>query len=322
MHQLDAVLRDQSGVVARRQAMSLGLGPADLARLVRRRELAGVHPGVYVDHTGPLTWHQRAWAAVLFSWPSALSHESALRADEGPGRRERDECVIHVAVDRSRHVSAPEGVRVHRMAGFRDRVRWNVGPPRVRYEEAVLDVAIQATDRLGTVAVLADACGARRTTAARLLTLAEGRPRVADRDWVVKVLADVAAGTCSVLEHGYSSRVERRHRLPRGVRQASHRHRGSKVYRDVDHPRFGVVIELDGRLFHGSTTARDRDLERDLDAAIEGSETIRLSYGQVFDRPCLTAHKIAAVLQRRGWRGRIRRCPDCAAQSERGSFDE
>ena len=79
MLELDAVLRDQSGVVARRQAVSLGLGPADLARLVRRRELAGVNPGVYVDHTGPLTRHQRTWAAVLFCWPSALSHESGWR---------------------------------------------------------------------------------------------------------------------------------------------------------------------------------------------------------------------------------------------------
>ena len=63
-------------------------------------------------------------------------------------------------------------------------------------------------------------------------------------------------------------------------------------------------------------------MERDLDAAVGGTETIRLSYGQVFEHPCLTAHKIAAVLQRRGRRGRIRPCEECPAQSERGSVEE
>ena len=44
MSGLDDVLRDQSGVVARRQAIALGLGVPDLARMVRRRELARGSP--------------------------------------------------------------------------------------------------------------------------------------------------------------------------------------------------------------------------------------------------------------------------------------
>ena len=139
---------------------------------------------------------------MLCSWPAALSHESALRADEGPGRRDRDESLIHVAVDRSRNVVEPPGVRVHRMT------------------------------------------------------------------------------------------------------------------------RLDVIFELDGRLFHTSTLARDHDMDRDLDAAVAGTETIRLSYGQVFDRPCRTARKIAAVLARHGWGGRPRPCEACPAQSERGSVEE
>ena len=97
--------------------------------------------------------------------------------------------LIHVAVDAARNVVEPPGVRVHRMTRLDERVRWNLGPPRVRYEEAVLDVATEARDRLASIAVLADACGDRRTTAGRLLAAAGGRPRLADRDWVVQVLA-------------------------------------------------------------------------------------------------------------------------------------
>jgi hypothetical protein len=74
------VLREQDGLVSRSQAQSLGATPADLRRLLRRRQWARVHPGVFVDHTGPLTWRQHAWAAVLYAGPAALCAQSALRA--------------------------------------------------------------------------------------------------------------------------------------------------------------------------------------------------------------------------------------------------
>ena len=270
-----------------------------------------VHPGVFIDHTGPLSWHERAWAAVLFSWPAALCHESAIRAAEGPGRRGRDDDQIHVAVARSRHLVAPPGVRLHRNSGLLEQVRWNLGPPRVRYEDAVLDAAAEAKSDLASIAILADACGARRTTALRLLDAAEARPRLAKRSWLTGILADVAAGTCSVLEHGYLTRVERPHGLPKGERQRSHRHRESQVFRDVEYDEVGVVVELDGRLHHASAQARDADMDRDLDAAVENRETLRVSYGQVFERACWTANRVAGVLQNRGWSGSPRACGEC-----------
>jgi hypothetical protein len=189
---------------------------------------------------------------------------------------------------------------------------WNVGPPRVRYEHAVLDVAAARPSDLDAIAVLADACGSRRSTAERLIRTLEDRPRQGRRSWLVDVLGDVAAGTCSVLEHGYLVRVERPHGLPRGRRQACHRHAGEQLYRDVSYDDQTTLVELDGRLFHTSTRQRDRDLDRDLEAAaLEASETLRLSWGQVFDRPCRTAHAVGRVLRRRGWTGEPLRCPDC-----------
>ena len=64
---MTALLAEQSGVVARRQIHELGLGPADIERLLRRRRLVRMLPGVYLDHTGESTWLRRAWAGVLFS---------------------------------------------------------------------------------------------------------------------------------------------------------------------------------------------------------------------------------------------------------------
>jgi len=312
MDPISAILRDQDGVISRVQLLGCGLGPPAIARLVRRRELARVHPGVYVDHTGPLTWQQRAWASVLFSWPAALSHDSALRAAEGPGRRDRDIQLIHVAVDRDRRLIEPSGVRIHRVADLDGRTQWNLGPPRIRYEHAVLDVAARASTDLDAIAVLADACGSRRSTARRILGVLADRPRQGRRAWLTDVLDDVAAGTCSVLEHGYLTRVERPHGLPPGHRQGSHRHLGTLTFRDVEYDEQALIVELDGRLFHDSTSQRDRDLDRDLDSAAgDGTETVRLSWGQVFDRPCRTATQVARVLRRRGWAGELRRCPDC-----------
>lgn len=288
------LMRDQDGLISRRQALARGLAPHDLARRLRRREWAAVHDGVFVNHTGELTWLQRAWAAVLFAWPAALSHDSALRVIDGPGKRGRDDGLIHVAVAGHRKVRPPEGVQVHRMSHFSARVQWNKHPPRIRFDQAVIDAAADAATDHDAVAVLADAVNSRRTTAPRLIEALADRERIARREWLAGVLADVEAGTCSVLEHGYLTRVERAHGLPTGERQVEVPDR--RMFRDVEYAERGLIVELDGRLGHSSTDDRDRDMDRDLDSALDGRRTVRLSYGQVFDRPCATAGKLAVML--------------------------
>jgi hypothetical protein len=54
-------------------------------------------------------------------------------------------------------------------------------------------------------------------------------------------------------------------------------------------------------LRHDTAEQRDRDFERDLDAAVEGQDTVRLTWGQVVGRPCSTAAKLSAILERDGW---------------------
>ena len=55
----------QDGVVARRQILDAGGTDGDITRLLRRRELTQVYRGVYVNHTGRLSWTQRQWAGLL-----------------------------------------------------------------------------------------------------------------------------------------------------------------------------------------------------------------------------------------------------------------
>jgi hypothetical protein len=192
---------------------------------------------------------QRAWAGVLYAWPAALTGESALRAAEGPGRTKPREIGIHVAVAQERKVVSRPGLRIERRRSLDAIVLWNLGPPRIRYEEAVLDVALEATTGIDAIAVISSACGGRRTHAARLAAAVAARPRVPRRAWITAVLHDVAEGTCSVLEHGYLDRVERPHGLPPALRQLRTVAAGGTVYRDAEIAGH-VVIELDGRLFH------------------------------------------------------------------------
>ncbi|MEZ0579569.1 hypothetical protein [Nocardioides sp. MH1] len=214
-----------------------------------------------------------------------------------------------------RRVAAPAGVIARRSRRFDEQVSWNLSPPRMTYDDTVIEIADTAERELDLIAALADACGGRRTTAARLRARIDTIPRLHRRALLTSVLDDVAVGTCSVLEHRYLTDVERRHGLPRGTRQDRVVRSDRRMFRDVvyrDPRRSWVqVVELDGRLDHDSATARDRDMERDLDAAIEREHTVRLGYGQVLGRPCRTAAKIGRLLNLRGWNGTVQRCPDC-----------
>lgn len=303
----------QEGVVSRRQAHDHQATDADIRRLVRRREWARVHPGVFVNHTGPLTWRQRAWAAVLFAAPAALYGESALRSLDGPGRRDHDDSgPLHVAVDQSRTIDPPDGVKVHRLADYRAKVQANASPPRLRIEEAVLDLAAKATDEFAAIAVLGDAVQSRRTTPDRLRAALRRRTRIAHRHLLESVLDDLVAGACSALEQAYLRRVERAHRLPTAGRQVTASSKGT-IYRDVVYAHQQMVVELDSRLFHSAAKARDRDLDRDLDALVESElMTVRIGWGQTVERPCRTAELLGRLLERRGWSGSAASCPRCA----------
>ncbi len=308
--QLAQQLHVQAGVLSRGQLTRLGARDSDVRRLLRRRELTRVHPRVYVNHTGPLTWLQRAWAATLACEPAALRDRSALRAAGGPGRRLHADGPIEVAIDHTRRILAPPGVDLRRIVGLDDQVLWNASPPRLRTEHASLRLAAGAASEVDAVAFLADPVGARMTTGPRLAGALRSHPRIARREFLARVIADVGAGTCSTLEQGYLARVERPHGLPFARRQVRESAKGP-LYRDVLHEEFGLVVEIDGRMFHAQARQHDADLERDLDVAATDRATVRVGWGQVFDRPCSTAFKVGRVLQHRGWCGAPRRCPRC-----------
>jgi hypothetical protein len=109
---LVGLMRQQEGVLARRHVLESGLDDLHIARMLRRREWARVFRGVYVDHTGALTWLQRAWAATLLHEPAALAGRSALRA-HGIAMGSPDDD-IELVIPCHRRVDDPPGVRTSR----------------------------------------------------------------------------------------------------------------------------------------------------------------------------------------------------------------
>lgn len=183
----------------------------------------------------------------------------------------------------------------------------------------MLDV-VARLDELDAIARLASACNSRLTTPQRLIEALADRPRMRRRRWVHAVRTDLAEGTASVLEQGYLTLVERAHGLPHGIRNAAQpgARPGTTAYRNVQYLNFELDVELDGRMWHDGVAAHDADLERDLVAATRGRRTVRLGWGQVLRRSCVTAGRIAGLLHLGGWRDQPRPCgPACGIEQAR-----
>jgi hypothetical protein len=296
---IQELLDRQAGVVRRAQLRALGATPNDIRRWLRQRRLVAVYPGVYVNHTGPLTWVNRAWAGVLVHWPAALADVSAVNLAGD---------TIHVAVSSDATPVNRPGVRLHWLTDLDDRVLWNLGPPRVRFEDALLTVAGRAETRTEALALLADGCRRRRTTPARLAAELELRTGLKNRAWLLGAITETGQGIQSALESAYLRRVERPHGLPWGRRQHRVQDGAGVVYRDVLYDAHDMVVELDGRIGHELSSDRWDDMDRDLDAAVEQLLTIRLGWRHAEDQPCRTATRLAVLLGQRGWRGRPRGC--------------
>ncbi|MFC7362141.1 hypothetical protein [Nocardioides astragali] len=306
---LARLLREQDGVVGRSQLVAIGASRNDLRRMLGRRELVTIHPCVYVNHSGRPTRRQREWAAVLACAPAALHRESAL--DAHGMTRDRPSSIpqdgpIHLLVDRHRRIVPPSGVTIERVA---DREKWvqaNRRPPRAVFDYALLKAASERGEA-DAIALLSDAVHQGLTTASRLLDVIGQLPRLPRRAMLGEVLADVQAGTRSVLEQRYLRDVERAHGLPEGARQLRHDTSSGIVHRDIRYCAQRTLVELDGAFGHRDTVDRWADLQRDLDATLEDHLTLRPGWAQVME-PCRLAQVVTTVLRLRGWTGSPRAC--------------
>ncbi|MEV5962561.1 hypothetical protein AB0L70_12410 [Kribbella sp. NPDC051952] len=302
--------RRQAGAFSRAQAKAHRITDKVLQRRCRARQIQRVHSGVYVDFTGPLPWETRMWAAWLACGPeTALTGETALRRYGVTGDWRDDR--IQLALPHSRRVDPRPGVAISRHRDLASLLHGSREPRMVRLDVALLVTASADPDVAGRAAVLLDACRQRRTTPARLLAELDSFTQLPGRRMLRQILGDAAEGVHSFLEQAYLRRVERAHGLPKAGRQVRASTTAGVVYRDVEYPSYGVVVELDGQAGHADSISRWRDMTRDNAAATSGKLTLRFGY-QLVSQPCETAFQVAAALHYRGWRGSPRPCsPTC-----------
>jgi very-short-patch-repair endonuclease len=299
----------QRGVLSRVQALESGVGSGTVIARLRGGRWQRLHRGVYATFTGEPGREAALWAALQRVGPEAvLSHHTAAELSKLASRQSQ---LIHVTVPRHVHLRAIPGIALHRSSRIDQARHPSLSPARTRIEETTLDLAGTATDLDDALAWLARACGGRLTTPNLLRAALGQRARIRWRSELAIALDDIAAGAHSVLELRYVRRVERAHRLPRArrqVRSAIGQHTG---YRDALYTEFGVAVETDGRAAHPAE-AHWQDQRRDNAAAADGIVTLRYSWTDITQRPCLVAAQVAAALRSRGWHDTSRPCgPTC-----------
>lgn len=199
---------------------------------------------------------------------------------------------MFVTIPERRRVAGRPGLVIHRDEHWAARLA-AVAPPRRTPADAVLDVVGIAPTLDQAAAVIAEACQSGRVGIHDLLTALAHRPRLRHRAELRPIIADVAAGSHSLLELRYARDVERRHGLPRGQRQRS----VDDEFIDVYYAGFNLNVELDGRL-HLVPEQRWRDLDRDNRATLRTEVTLRYGWFDVMNRACAAAAQVLQVLRR------------------------
>jgi hypothetical protein len=303
--EIDRIVRKQQGVVTRAQALEAGMTPS----AIRHRLVSGrwqrLHAGIYLTHTGQVTWTVRASAALLHAGSGAVlgldaaAYQLRIQARQPP--------VIQVFVPASRRVVAVEGVRVRRLRNLSERSVDGLRTTSVA--QTVIDLTAEpGRSADDVVALVARVCQSGRVTPGGLLTELGSRRSHPHRELLQAALWDVDSGVESVAEFRFLRNVARRHGLPSPRSQTP---TGDGGRRDFEFER-GVIVEIDGARWHQGAQFRT-DRKRDRQVARDGGVTLRAAWVDVALEPCELAVDIAMVLRRRGWQGRPVPCsPDCA----------
>jgi very-short-patch-repair endonuclease len=269
----------QHGVVAARQ---LSLSRSALAHRVDRGSLHRVHQGVYAVGHLRLTREGRWMAAVLAYGPQALlSHRTAAALwNIGAGASQ-----IEVSTPSCRH--RRPGIRTHRAPLHAEDHGICHGIPVTSVARTILDLSavLKTEDRLARVVEDADRLQLFDLNA--LNRAIDRRPQARGARRLRAVMADYqgAEDTRSGLERDFLALIRRAKLPPPQVNVLV-----AGVLVDVHWPAWALVVELDGRTFHSSPRAFERDRIRDATLQKHGYRVLRITRKRL-------AHDPTSVLQ-------------------------
>jgi hypothetical protein len=278
----------QHGNVTRRQLLKIGLTHHAICHRLAAARLYRVHRGVYAVGRRPVTWLERAAAAVLACGPTAvLSHRSALALwDLG-----RWETPFHVTVTAGH--PRPRGLVVHRYQLAGPDLTTQLAIRATSPARTLLDCALELKPAALTRAVN-DARHAHILTLDQLhATLA--RYPLHPGAGALRPHADTTeAPTRSGWEDAFPAFCAR-HGLPRPRMNTTVC--GFEV--DAFFEAEKVIVELDSWEFHSSRAAFERDRARDAITTAAGHVTMRLTTGRMRESPDAEAQQLLALLHAR-----------------------
>lgn len=308
-----ATIREQAGIVGRQQLLRDGVNRMTIVAKLKSGQWRQVHHGVYMTYVGELSRRGELWAAVLYAGRGAmLSHETAA---EILGITDRRTESVDVTVPAPRRVHAPQGVTIH--SSSVDYPPWRPFPgypPHTFFEETVVDLVDAAEHLDDAIGWVTRAMGRRLTKAPLLMAAMSTRKRLRWRREVTEFLKASPDGTESALEYRFDRGVVEAHGLPAADGQVTFtKANGRKGRRDRAYAEYRLLVELDGKQYHGDER-RGEDQDRDNHAAALGNATLRYGWRDVTLGACESAAQLYTALRQRGYRGTISRCsPGCRA---------
>ena len=286
----------QAGALSIEQLRGQGVTNGVVYRMMNDGLLRRVTRGIYALEAD--SWLQMVWVAVLIGGSAAVIGGRAAAYLNDLVSTQPDEIDCYVGLNVQPRVAAGPWrfIRAHRLGRGE--------PPRTTNIQTILDASKNMTD--DEIAALIAQAGRRvqsRDILAQLAAL-ERHPR---RQALREIVGDISQGAQSALEVRYARDVERAHGLPPMVRQAN-----ITGYARLDgiYPRYGVIVEVDGRRYHAGIAARG-DADRDNQHLLAGLVTMRFTWHQVADYPCEVARQVGTVLKQAGWMGLTKPCRRC-----------
>lgn len=279
---------------------------SSVTRWLLRGDLVLLQPGIVALAERSAEWAVRAEAAALFA-RGPLSHLSALAAT---GLAPQPAGPVHVTVTPDRCPRGGTAMVAHRSTRRLVTIRsgrleaiapersvvdawaWAHSPARNRRTAAEQPIVRRA---------LIEGVRAREFRVSAVRQESARRGMHPGRRELVALLDLVAGGCESELEiWGVLSLLPGPPDVPAYVQQ--HRVRladGRRTRLDAAYVQAKVAVELDGAAFHGSRSARERDIRRDSALAAEGWVVLRFSYARLIEDPEGCRREIIEVVLRR-----------------------
>ena len=283
----------QTGVLARRQLRALGVTESNVRHHLRVGRWAERTPTVLTATTGPLSWEQRLWVAVLHGGPRAVL--GALTSGELHGLRgwHRDEITVVV---NDQHVPPPlPGVKF-----FRSRrpypiwVAGHLAIPTMRLEQAVLLFAAYSCELRTGQGAIAATVQQRLATPQRYAEAVDALPPLRRSRHFRRLIGDLAGGAQSVAEIDVRRACRRAGvALPRRQQvrtDRSGRRRYTDCEWDLPDGRL-LVLEVDGA-FHLDVATYADDMRRQRRLTVPGRVIVRCTAVELRDEP----HQVMADL--------------------------